>query len=124
MCPICKGSNETICHALVECLFATKCWTTGFSRINFTDPGDFYQWLKRNFQSVSSERHAEIAAICWAIWMARNGVVWNQKQVQVHEMIASAKYYLVQWRNAQCWSTKALFQNLIVGDGADKWMKP
>lgn len=65
-----------------------------------------------------------MTTICWVIWKARNELIWNNKHTQTSVAIASAKIYLVQWRNAQRSSLKALFPTLMVGDGAVSWVKP
>lgn len=62
--------------------------------------------------------------MCWSIWKARNNLVWNQKHTQVSDVVNSAIQYLVQGRNAQSWSSKALFQSVIEEDGAEKWVVP
>lgn len=101
ICPVCTRNNETIIHAFVECQFSRQCWRTEFSEVMIEVTGDFQQWLGQNFSIVNNDCRAKIATMCWAIWKARNGLVWNQKQVQLNDVIASVKQYLVQWRNAQ-----------------------
>lgn len=124
LCPVCKREDESIVHALIECEYSSRCWQEGFPDIRTFHSNDFAQWLQNMFQSAGQRRHAEIVTLCWAIWTARNEFVWNQKQPKVQGVLASAKSYLTQWKNAQTWSSKTLFQSLVEGDGVDKWVKP
>lgn len=38
-------------------------------------------------------------------------------------VVTSAQYHFKQWKEAQSWSSKALFPNHFEGDGADIWVK-
>lgn len=66
----------------------------------------------------------EIAILCRDIWKARNDLLWNQKHTQVNVVVVSAKQHLMQWRNFQSWSLKALLHNQVEADEAEKWVKP
>lgn len=96
VCPIGKASEETIIHALVRCQFARQCWSVGFPGIQLDIVDDFQGWLSYQFDAGDKDRQAEIATLSWAIWKARNGVVWNQKQIQAQEVVNSASLHLVQ----------------------------
>lgn len=124
MCHVCYNDNESIYHALVDCPFVTQCWRTSFPDILMGQFNYFSDWLQQNFHRTSSDIRVGIVVLCWAIWRARNELVWNQKHTQVHVLVNSAKHRLIKWRTVQNWSSKALFQNQIVGDGEEKWVKP
>lgn len=113
VCPVCSLHNETIYHALVTCPFVTQCWQTGLPNIFLNAASDFSDWLLQNFQNRTKDECAVIATLCWTIWKARNDLVWNQKHAQVYVIVASANQHLMQWNDAQLWSSKALFQPQI-----------
>uniref|UniRef100_A0A803PEE1 Reverse transcriptase domain-containing protein n=1 Tax=Cannabis sativa TaxID=3483 RepID=A0A803PEE1_CANSA len=46
-------------------------------------------------------RSGMVATLCWAIWNARNELVWKRKRVGASDIVVSARNYLDQWRNAQ-----------------------
>lgn len=111
--PVCSLHKETIYHALVTCPFATQCWQTGLPNIILNAASDFSDWLLQNFQNRTKDECAVIATFCWTIWKARNDLVWNQKHAQVYVIVASANQHLMQWNDAQLWSSKSLFQPQI-----------
>ncbi|XP_074353727.1 uncharacterized protein LOC141692676 [Apium graveolens] len=70
------------------------------------------------------DRKAKIICVCWSIWKARNGIVWNKKPTSVNRVVALAKQHLYQWKTSQNCSTNALLQPVYEGDGACIWVKP
>lgn len=123
-CPVCNGEEETIMHALVTCQFAVQCWQRIIPDVQQEVGSDFYVWLEKVVWSLSQERSAVVVTICWAIWKARNDKHWNKKQVSLNSVIAMAKQYLGQWKEAQSRSSEALTQSFYAGDGASSWVKP
>ncbi|KAL8099525.1 hypothetical protein AgCh_031966 [Apium graveolens] len=73
---------------------------------------------------ASKDTRAELAIICWAIWKARNNLVWNQQRSQIDSVVHLAKHHLKLWKNAQSWSSITLFQNTVKGDRSEQWVKP
>lgn len=51
-------------------------------------------------------------------------MVWNTVHAHANSVVISAHYHLKQWREAQLWSSKALFSYNSEGDGAETWVKP
>nr|XP_017256465.1 PREDICTED: uncharacterized protein LOC108226023 [Daucus carota subsp. sativus] len=39
--------------------------------------------------------------LCWAIWKCRNNLVWNQRGLEITEVVESAKVVRSQWKKAQ-----------------------
>ncbi|XP_074369416.1 uncharacterized protein LOC141710786 [Apium graveolens] len=67
---------------------------------------------------------AEIAAVCWSIWKARNEVVWQKNYTRVYVIVARSKQYLEQWKFAQNKASIICFPNLVERDGNSVWVKP
>ncbi|XP_060962076.1 uncharacterized protein LOC133032219 [Cannabis sativa] len=78
-----------------------------------------YLWLL-----MMRKLHGRYLCSIWAIWKARNLVVWKSKTSSRSEVIASAQITLDHWRNAQDNTTLSslFFEN--EGDGAERWTKP
>ncbi|XP_060965292.1 uncharacterized protein LOC133034254 [Cannabis sativa] len=66
----------------------------------------------------------ELLMVLWAIWYARNEVVWRDKSMSAAEVILLARVALNQWRNAQ----QRRMGSLLVPTGSredlEHWVKP
>ncbi|KAM6544717.1 hypothetical protein CsatB_025453 [Cannabis sativa] len=62
-----------------------------------------------------------IAMYSWAIWKARNKVVWKKKHSYVNDVLTSAQVALDHWNKAQ--KTQSICLKSI-GDGVELWTKP
>ena len=78
-CQVCAGGVETIFHALVGCHFAVQCWKTFDTAMYIGEEAEFHTWFERVISRSNNERRAGIVTLCWAIWRARNELVWNKK---------------------------------------------
>ncbi|KAL8116352.1 hypothetical protein AgCh_022741 [Apium graveolens] len=123
-CPICSGEEETVLHALVVCPFANSCWYRRGRTYQGVDTDSFGIWLGSLFDKLKKEEHAEIVSLCWAIWNARNQVVWDNKKSSVDGVLTSMRQYLAEYSKAQDFSTQALYQFVEHGDGAQVWVRP
>lgn len=94
LCFVCQRENESIIHALVECDFARQCWSSAFQELRVVVAYNFQHWLEHKIVDIN--RRAEIATLCWAIWKARNELVWNHRNSRVHMVFSTIKNYLVQ----------------------------
>lgn len=103
---------------------ARQCWQVVMPNIQLQIHSEFGGWLQEVMRSVSEKKRAEIATTCWAIWRARNDVVWNHKRSQVNKIVAAAKQYLVQWRCAQDRVIYIQPSSMQEGDGAFSWVVP
>lgn len=124
ICPVCNSKEESIFHALVMCPFAHQCWTIIFPSLQIGDAQDYGSWLSVRLKESNSSKCAEVATISWAIWRARNELVWNEKRTRVNNVVVLAKQYLLQWKYAQVNSICALPQTMMEGDGAISWARP
>ncbi|KAM6547817.1 hypothetical protein CsatB_019493 [Cannabis sativa] len=124
LCPVCTNQAESIVHALLTCPFAMSCWNTLGISYDTNHPYSFGGWFDKVITASGEELASRAAMLCWAIWKARNLVVWKNKVSSQAEVIASAQTTLDHWRNAQDnFSLSSLFfENR--GDGAERWTKP
>lgn len=116
-CQVCANEDETIYHALVGCYFAVQCWKTWDPGIHINKEMEFISWLEGILNVKRKKQRAEVVTLCWAIWRARNEVVWNKKTNMVNRVVAGAKEYLTQWNEAQVRSFKVPLQPWVDGDG-------
>ncbi|XP_074377940.1 uncharacterized protein LOC141719458 [Apium graveolens] len=123
-CQVCAIADESIYHALVGCYFAVQCWKTWDPGIQINEEMEFNVWLEGSLNVKTKKQRAEIVTLCWAIWLARNEVVWNKKAMMVNRVDAGAKEYLTQWNEAQVKSFKVSLQPWADGDGVVSWVKP
>lgn len=61
---------------------------------------------------------------CWMLWKNRNDLVWNQKSMDVSEVLVSAISVLNQWQYVQDKSFDNTLSFLTQGEGRDKWQAP
>ncbi|XP_074343085.1 uncharacterized protein LOC141680893 [Apium graveolens] len=85
---------------------------------------EFCGWIEEVLNGRYNNQRAEVVILCWAIWRARNELSWHKKASTVNIIVAGAKEYLTQCKEAQVRSFKAPFQPLAEGDGAISWAKP
>uniref|UniRef100_A0A803P795 Reverse transcriptase domain-containing protein n=1 Tax=Cannabis sativa TaxID=3483 RepID=A0A803P795_CANSA len=101
-CPLCEEMDETITHILLTCRVVKKVWERVGIGTTVTAAGSiFLDWCVNVFTNLTVEKQGLAAALCWAVWGARNDVVWQGKSFNFSAIVASAKSYLDQWKYAQ-----------------------
>lgn len=91
-CPMCNQDPETIEHVLLNCSFARDCWRCwGGSTAN---SDSFKEWLSSSYDSWDMKLRQGAAMLCWPIWKCRNELVWNQRSMEVAEVVALLKVVL------------------------------
>ncbi|KAM6558077.1 hypothetical protein CsatA_027316 [Cannabis sativa] len=132
-CPVCRGAEETIVHALVTCPKVQVVWNrvgigtrTPGSVGNFIsdDIDNFFDWFVKIFNEENMANKLLMSALCWAIWDGRNEMVWRKKETSVESIVMSAKGYLDHWTSAQNSLIETSWTGLQSGDGAELWCPP
>ncbi|KAL9411912.1 hypothetical protein AB3S75_045503 [Citrus x aurantiifolia] len=93
MCQSCCCHVETVSHALVECNMARKIWSYSnlaeeFRGLHRCDIVWLLQFWPRQHAKVEG---AEVAALLWAIWNARNKWLFEGKQENPSRVVANAE---------------------------------
>ncbi|XP_060969483.1 uncharacterized protein LOC133036768 [Cannabis sativa] len=101
LCSFCNMVEESTMHVLVSCNFAKSCWIRSSLNITSFSQHYFYNWFQDLMSSNSGEQLEEALMVAWAIWNARNNLLWNQKSTTTVEVILSARTHLYQWQCAQ-----------------------
>uniref|UniRef100_A0A803PF19 Reverse transcriptase domain-containing protein n=1 Tax=Cannabis sativa TaxID=3483 RepID=A0A803PF19_CANSA len=124
-CPLCDEVEETISHILLTCRIIKQVWErVGIGTLGVSAGSSFLDWCVADFSFLTAEKQHLAAALCWAIWGARNDVVWQKKSINVSAIVVSAKSYLDQWQHAQKTQIETSWTALQSYDGSEHWLKP
>lgn len=81
VCPVCGRSDETIEHLFFECEFGRRLWRASSLGLDFIvgSPVSFKEWLLEWVREVP-DKSAVVEGIylLWAVWCARNRVVFDR----------------------------------------------
>ncbi|KAM6544052.1 hypothetical protein CsatB_008499 [Cannabis sativa] len=121
-CPFCNNAVETISHVLLECRFASSCWTVSIVPAGVVSHG-FNNWLSDLVSHQSAAVVKEAACVSWKIWAVRNELLWNKKSCSAIDVVRSARIVLDQYCTAQSQKTGALLIHDI-NNVDERWKKP
>uniref|UniRef100_A0A803PZF8 RNase H type-1 domain-containing protein n=1 Tax=Cannabis sativa TaxID=3483 RepID=A0A803PZF8_CANSA len=85
--------------------------------------GTIGQWLHHVFTSFDDDISCRAVMLCWALWKARNTLVWNKKASSPSQVLCSAWTTLDHWCKAQ--DKMCLLSSSLLGDSnsLEQWMK-
>ncbi|KAL8098499.1 hypothetical protein AgCh_031317 [Apium graveolens] len=124
LCPVCQEDAESVLHCLVQCRYAAFCWRIFKPDLCITEYRDFVDWLDQMLRNQPVNTSGKIITLCWSVWRARNGLIWNQRSWNSMRIVAKAWEYLSQWKSAQGRYQSAPLQPPVQEDGAVYWVKP
>ncbi|XP_060965665.1 uncharacterized protein LOC115720502 [Cannabis sativa] len=93
--------DETVEHVLDDCSFSRQCWQHFNSSLSGSAGALFSDWFLSMASNFSSSSLGSVVVICWALWKARNELVWNNKQPLANVVVQSALAYFDQWKSAK-----------------------
>lgn len=111
-------------HILVTCSLAKSCWDVVGMNVISTEYQCFDEWLGAVLQMYKGKEARLKVTICWALWKARNEIVWNQKGGDYAEIISSANSMLNQWSSAQDKTFNRFLGLMTEEDGDEHWTLP
>uniref|UniRef100_A0A803NT91 Reverse transcriptase n=1 Tax=Cannabis sativa TaxID=3483 RepID=A0A803NT91_CANSA len=119
-------ADESIIHALITCTRVKQVWDrVGIGpHVAAAEPKSFLDWFTVVFSAADAEQKLLLPVLCWAIWNARNDVVWQKKTVTAASIVVLATGYLEQWKNAQNSRIETSWSGLKADDGAEHWTVP
>ncbi|XP_060965674.1 uncharacterized protein LOC133034579 [Cannabis sativa] len=123
LCPFCNINAETVYHILVQCSVAHSCWNRSSVHLNAVSEVVFEDWFWHLFEVNLTSNVEEALMICWAIWNARNDLLWNQKSSAAATIVLSARSNLNQWKCAQQRRMEPL-THVAHGVEDERWTKP
>lgn len=101
VCSFCSSARETTSHCLVECNFAKSCLSQVLPGVSQDGWLNFANWFEDVCSKYGEKIVSRISVVCWAIWRARNDIVWNQKKSGAIWVVGSAITYLDSCKSAQ-----------------------
>uniref|UniRef100_A0A803QQI1 Reverse transcriptase domain-containing protein n=1 Tax=Cannabis sativa TaxID=3483 RepID=A0A803QQI1_CANSA len=116
--------DESVLHCLVTCRVVKLCWNQVGIDTMVTPEFGFLDWCWGVFQQATSDQLCLMATICWAVWGARNDLVWNGKDVIPDNIVYFAKKYLDKWKNARQLDSDTSYSAFQAGDGNEHWCPP
>uniref|UniRef100_A0A803PR48 Reverse transcriptase n=1 Tax=Cannabis sativa TaxID=3483 RepID=A0A803PR48_CANSA len=123
ICPFCNVFAETEFHVLVQCTFAWSCWEFfGFSMAGREAPS-LLDWLDKTLQMYHGDYGNCVIMLCWALWSARNDLIWKHRTRNVRDVVVFADSTLDQWLKAQGNGNLPSLSPLQKRDGAELWTK-
>ncbi|KAL5724059.1 mannosylglycoprotein endo-beta-mannosidase [Ranunculus cassubicifolius] len=103
-CVFCKRMEESINHLFVACDFTRKIWEYFFKSVELDfDPGKSVLELIRHLGFPSLSRFGKCIwdllfhAVCWNVWLERNGRIFENEESNVHMLIFKIKKTLWEW---------------------------
>uniref|UniRef100_A0A803Q7F0 Potassium channel domain-containing protein n=1 Tax=Cannabis sativa TaxID=3483 RepID=A0A803Q7F0_CANSA len=80
--------------------------------------------MEASANRTNKEELGKIVVLCWAIWSARNDLIWHQRVRTVRDVVVFANSSLNQFLKAQGRENIPSLSPLKAGDGSERWIKP
>ena len=100
-CAFCD-SDETIQHLFINCHYAQFMWRLVYWSLGLSSPRSvrhtFGNWLFGVPSKTKNLIITRVAAVCWAIWISRNDLVFDKKPMLTYlEVLFRATHWLRIW---------------------------
>ncbi|GAU36821.1 hypothetical protein TSUD_320580 [Trifolium subterraneum] len=98
ICPRCNNGLETIDHVFMHCEWVKGVWFGSPMTIQFNETHhSFSEWVSKIINNEAKEAIANISALIYNIWRARNLLVFQEKNIPImcviqQDMAASQEY--------------------------------
>ncbi|XP_019189723.1 PREDICTED: uncharacterized protein LOC109184133 isoform X1 [Ipomoea nil] len=119
ICQLCSSAEESAFHLFVKCPLAISCWDH-IGCVTHLGRSSLMGWLEINFKSLSANDLCLMITVCWKIWSARNGKIWNHTITPMQAIINEAHVFLFDWQNVNSSTPQAGNSSAEVV----KWLKP
>ncbi|KAL6503124.1 hypothetical protein OROHE_023753 [Orobanche hederae] len=123
-CPVCNEQPETTLHILVQCPFANSCLNSENRSVNTGIFSSFADWLQSLLEQQNRRLALIMVMICWTLWKSRNDLIWNQRSLEMSEVVESAKANLIQWQSVQDRTFDRFMGFMTHEDGQERWNLP
>ena len=105
LCSFC-GHNETIQHLFFDCQYARFLWRMVFCCFNIKPPNNINHllgsWVYGMDNKVKKQMLVGASALCWAIWLSRNDMVFNKVSSKTYlQVLYRGTYWLHFWAQLQ-----------------------
>ncbi|XP_021986872.1 uncharacterized protein LOC110883418 [Helianthus annuus] len=107
MCALCDFGEETVDHLVTSCMVASVLWqlvrswrrVPNFFTFSFRDIFELHSHIGL-LELVKEVFHDIIIIGCWSRWKARNELKFNNKMVQIKDIISKIKSVGFLWLNS------------------------
>ncbi|KAM6543366.1 hypothetical protein CsatB_007813 [Cannabis sativa] len=123
-CVFCNVTEESIFHVLVQCSFAHSCWLRSALGVGHSVATNFFDWFMEVLAVGNMGLVEEAVMIGWAIWKARNDMLWNGKSCSAVDVVWMARTTLRQWTCAQSKRLDSISVTSSHTDTREHWSKP
>jgi len=112
VCTFCSTQPEDLDHLLVNCTISWGVWCTIASEFgkDLSRKASFRElyesWLEVKWQHKKIKKIwiSIFFAVAWSLWLWRNQITFNQKELVLSEVCLSIKWLVAQWTRA--WKDK------------------
>ncbi|XP_030483833.2 uncharacterized protein LOC115700431 [Cannabis sativa] len=86
-CVLCSHAEESIFHVLVQCPFAHSCWLRSALGVGISKTTNLFDWFLEVLAVGNIGLVEEVVMVGWAIWKARNDMLWNGRSYSDADVI-------------------------------------
>ncbi|KAJ8765805.1 hypothetical protein K2173_015611 [Erythroxylum novogranatense] len=119
LCPFCQYCEEDELHVLVYCDFARACWLSTAVGFPFGQCVRFRNWFASMLNVLHGADLQTLVVTLWAIWEARNALLWTAKRMIPLQVARRALNFLHSWLQANESPTPS-----VVSSTPARWSKP
>jgi hypothetical protein len=107
--------DENSNHLFFDCSLARYVWSLVAMVVGAncrpSNLNQFWVWCEKFFPANRNLHTVGLAAICWALWQARNLVCFEKKKIRSPtEIICRASSFLIYWAGLQQEEAKAILE--------------
>lgn len=95
---MCVGDVEHLLYLLFDYRFADLCWRKVALQYDMWNVENASVWLLSILCSKTHENIMKIVPVLWAIWFARNKIVWENKTLTLDGAVAWSLKQINEWR--------------------------
>ncbi|KAM6547722.1 hypothetical protein CsatB_019398 [Cannabis sativa] len=123
-CVLCNYGDESIFHVLVQCSFTHSCWLRSALGVGHSIANNFFDWFMEVLAVGNMGLAEEAVMVGWAIWKARNDMLWNGRSCSAADVVWLARTNLRQWTCAQSKRSGSISLSSNRTDTREYWSKP
>ncbi|XP_019159671.1 PREDICTED: uncharacterized protein LOC109156272 [Ipomoea nil] len=101
ICVMCGRANESSIHLFANCDFAHACWNHLNAEWIMCYADSVAIWIEEMWTVLPVKMLEQVVMVTWAIWEARNALVWQQKNSNSRAIVQAALIYARNWKEAR-----------------------
>ncbi|XP_019166531.1 PREDICTED: uncharacterized protein LOC109162266 [Ipomoea nil] len=101
VCVLCGKANECVAHLFANCEYAHNCWLHLNADWEMGYVDSLNAWLYEMWAVLPNKILEQVVMVAWAIWEARNSLLWKQTVSDPKILVHHALLYAENWRNSR-----------------------